>query len=109
LRAPGEGAQSRPSNVVDRAMAMLLNEAFLCVEQEIASADDIDLACKLGLGMHVNWEGERAPMGPLEYADRLGLDVLLARLEGLEEALGLRFRPANVLREKAQAGERFAC
>ena len=57
--------------------------------------------------MQVNWEGERAPMGPLEYADRVGLDLLLARLEGLEAALGRRFRPAAVLREKAQAGGRF--
>ena len=79
----------------------------MCVEEEIASVEDIDLACKIGLGMQVRWEGERAPMGPLEYADRVGLDVLLARFEGFEAELGRRFRPAAILREKVQAGGRF--
>jgi 3-hydroxyacyl-CoA dehydrogenase len=108
VRAPGRGAwRAPPPKAVDRTMAMLLNEAFLCVEEEIAGVGDVDLACKLGLGMQVNWEGERAVMGPLEYADRVGPDVLLARFEGLEEELGPRFRPAKVLRGKVQAGERF--
>jgi 3-hydroxyacyl-CoA dehydrogenase len=57
--------------------------------------------------MQVRWEGERAPMGPLEYADRVGLDVLLARFESLQAAFGRRFRPAQILREKVEAGERF--
>jgi 3-hydroxyacyl-CoA dehydrogenase len=57
--------------------------------------------------MQVRWEGARAPMGPLAYADRVGLDVLLARFEHLEAALGRRFRPADVLRDKVRAGERF--
>ena len=111
LREAGQVAPASPAaaglGVPDRTMAMLLNEAFLCVQQEIASVQDIDLACTSGLGMQVNWEGERAPMGPLEYADRVGLDVLLARFEGLEAALGRRFCPAAILIEKARGGGRF--
>jgi 3-hydroxyacyl-CoA dehydrogenase len=111
LREAGRVEPASPKaagfSVPERTMAMLLNEAFLCVEGEIASVEDIDLACTSGLGMQVNWEGERAPMGPLEYADRVGLDVLLARFEGLEAALGRRFRPAAILREKVRARGRF--
>jgi 3-hydroxyacyl-CoA dehydrogenase len=111
LREAGQVEPASPAaagfGVPERTMAMLLNEAFLCVEQEIASVEDIDLACTSGLGMQVNWGGERAPMGPLKYADRVGLDVLLARFEGLEAALGRRFRPAAILREKVRAGRPF--
>jgi len=108
LRGAGQITRPGPAfGIVERTTALLLNEAFLCVQEEIASAEDIDLACKIGLGMQVRWEGKRPPMGPLEYADRVGLDVLLARLEGLEADLGRRFRPAEILREKVEAGERF--
>jgi 3-hydroxyacyl-CoA dehydrogenase/enoyl-CoA hydratase/3-hydroxybutyryl-CoA epimerase len=108
LRETGQVAQT-PSTygVPERTMALLLNEAFLCVEQEIASVDDIDLACQIGLGMQVRWEGEHAPMGPLAYADRVGLDTLLARLEDLEAELGRRFRPAAILRAKVQLRQLF--
>jgi 3-hydroxyacyl-CoA dehydrogenase len=108
LRETGQAVEAKPAvGIVERTMALLLNEAFLCVQEEIASAADIDLACTIGLGMQVRWEGERAPMGPLEYADRVGLDVLLARFEGLQAAFGRRFRPAQILRKKVEAGERF--
>jgi 3-hydroxyacyl-CoA dehydrogenase len=80
---------------------------MLCAEEEIASVDDIDLACKIGLGMQVRWEEDRVPMGPLEYADRVGPEVLLRRFEGYEAALGRRFRPAEILREKVRSGGRF--
>jgi 3-hydroxyacyl-CoA dehydrogenase len=107
LRAKGQVSQRPTSGIVERTMALLINEAFLCLEGEIASAEDLDLACKIGLGMQVRWEGERAPMGPLEYADRVGPDVLLARFRTFEAELGRRFRPASVLRKKAQSGEQF--
>lgn len=108
LREAGQMAQVESAvSVVERTMALLFNEAFLCVQEEIAGVEDIDLACKMGIGMQVWWEGERVPMGPLEYADRVGLDVLLARFERLEAALGRRFRPAAILREKVETGGRF--
>jgi 3-hydroxyacyl-CoA dehydrogenase len=93
--------------VADRTTALLMNEAFLCVEERIATVQDIDLACKIGLGMQVRWEGQRTPMGPLEYADRVGLPLLLARFEALEAERGERFCPAAILRDKVRAGEPF--
>jgi 3-hydroxyacyl-CoA dehydrogenase len=105
---PAQPAQAGPSfGLAERLMAPLLNEAFLCVQDGIAGIPEIDLACKIGLGMQVRWQGERRPMGPLEYADRVGLGALLERFERLERALGRRFRPAPILRQKVRAGEQF--
>ena len=44
-------------------------------------------------------------MGPLAYADQIGLDVILKQLQDLEREHGLRFRPASILRQKVGAGE----
>ena len=44
-------------------------------------------------------------MGPLEYADSVGLDVVLERMEQLEGSLGKRFHPAQVLGDKVRAGD----
>jgi 3-hydroxyacyl-CoA dehydrogenase len=87
-------------------MAPLLNEAFLCLQENIATAEDIDTACIAGLGMQVCTNGERISMGPLAYADRVGRDVLLARLKELEAVLGRRFRPARILERGGLGGER---
>jgi 3-hydroxyacyl-CoA dehydrogenase len=89
---------------VDRLMMPLLNEAALCVQEGIANVNDVDMACIAGLGMQVNRDGELVRMGPLEYMDDLGLDVVLAKLETLEAELGPRFKPAEILREKIRAG-----
>jgi 3-hydroxyacyl-CoA dehydrogenase len=104
LRKGGQVAHVGSRFSADRLMALLLNEAFLCVEQGIASVGDIDVACVTGLGMQVRIGGERTPMGPLEYADRAGLDVLLERFQGLQAELGPRFRPAPILVHKVRAG-----
>ena len=44
-------------------------------------------------------------MGPLAYADQVGLDTVLAQLQAFEGAYGRRFRPAHVLRQKVRAGD----
>jgi 3-hydroxybutyryl-CoA dehydrogenase len=74
------------------------------VEEEIANVNDIDMACIAGLGMTVNKDGELVRMGPLQYMDELGLDVVLEKLEALEEEFGLRFRPVEILKQKVRAG-----
>jgi 3-hydroxyacyl-CoA dehydrogenase len=88
----------------ERLMATLLNEAFLCVEEGIASVDDVDTACIAGLGMAVRVGDALVRMGPLAYADQLGLDRVLAQLQGFEASLGLRFRPAPILEQKVRSG-----
>jgi 3-hydroxybutyryl-CoA dehydrogenase len=66
------------------------------VEQNVASAADIDTAMKLGYGH---------PMGPLELTDLVGLDVRLGIAEYLAVAIGPGFTPPEVLRAKVAAGK----
>ena len=88
-----------------RLMMPMLNEAFRCVEEEIANINDVDMACIAGIGMQVNQDGELLRMGPLEYADGLGLDVVLEDLKALQARYGVRFEPADILVHKVKAGE----
>jgi len=72
-------------------------EAMRMVEEEIATAEDIDRAMELGYGH---------PMGPLRVSDLVGLDVRLAIAEYLQRELNdVRFAPPEILRHKVQAGE----
>lgn len=89
---------------VDRLMMAFLNEAARCAKEEIANVNDIDMACIAGIGMQVNKDGESVRMGPLEYMDELGLDVVVDKLEALEKELGPRFRPVDLLYQKVRAG-----
>jgi 3-hydroxybutyryl-CoA dehydrogenase len=71
-------------------------EAMRMVEEEVASAADIDTAMKLGYGH---------PMGPLELTDLVGLDIRLHIADYLAEAIGPRFRPPEILRSKVDEGK----
>jgi 3-hydroxybutyryl-CoA dehydrogenase len=85
----------RQGFVSTRILAANLIEAMRMYEEGVASASDIDAAVKLGLNH---------PMGPLELADYVGLDVMLAIAESLTDALGERFRPPQSLRKRVDAG-----
>lgn len=85
---------------VERAVLPLVNEAFLCLEEGIAGPEEIDKACVMGLGMAVRLGEESVPMGPIAYAEQVGLKNVLARLLSLERTLGRRFRPAPILTRK---------
>jgi 3-hydroxybutyryl-CoA dehydrogenase len=71
-------------------------EAMRMVEQNVASAADIDTAMKLGYGH---------PMGPLELTDLVGLDVRLGIAEYLSGALGKAFAPPDILQDKVADGK----
>jgi 3-hydroxybutyryl-CoA dehydrogenase len=86
---------------VDRLMMPMINEAALCVEEDIANVNDVDMACIAGIGMKV---GDQR-MGPLEYADEVGLDVVVQKLEDMEKKYGPRFHPVHLLYQKVKAGE----
>ena len=60
-------------------MAVVANEAAKLVEEGVASAQEIDLAMRHGTAF---------PKGPLEWADEVGLDVVMKRLLTLEERTG---------------------
>jgi len=99
LQESGEVPTGTPFTV-ERLMFPLINEAALCVQEHIASINDIDMAMIAGTGM--TYQGER--MGPLAIADRIGLDVVVDTLERLAEELGPRFRPSRPLKLRVRAG-----
>jgi 3-hydroxybutyryl-CoA dehydrogenase len=80
-----------PGFVTTRAIVPLLNEAMHILLEGVASAKDIDTAMKLGYNFN---------MGPLEMADSMGLDEVLAWMETLWATLGEpRYRPCPILRK----------
>lgn len=85
-----------PGYVVTRAMIPFLNEAMHIVMEGVATADDVDRALALGYDFK---------LGPLEYADRVGLDKVLGWMEHLFRELGeLKYRPCPMLRQLVRAG-----
>jgi 3-hydroxybutyryl-CoA dehydrogenase len=89
-------ASDRPGFVVNRMLLPLLTEAMRELEEGVASPAEIDAGARLGLGH---------PMGPLELADLIGLDVCLGILDVLSEGIdAVRFESPEILREKVAAG-----
>jgi 3-hydroxybutyryl-CoA dehydrogenase len=102
-----EGAASRAANtdasvgaaVVERILAMLVNEAVDAVLMRVASPEDIDLAMTRG----VNY-----PKGLLAWGNEIGLSRVLERLEALQAEYGEdRYRPSPLLRRMVREGRRF--
>ena len=80
-----------PGFVTTRAIVPLLNEAMYILLEGVATAKDIDTAMKLGYNFQ---------MGPLELADSMGLDEVLAWMETLWKTLGEpRYRACPILRK----------
>ncbi len=89
-------AADRPGFIVNRILMPLLAEAMRAFEEGVATAEDIDTGARIGLNH---------PMGPLELADFIGLDVCLGILRVLHEGLGQeQFRPPAVLLALVAAG-----
>jgi len=86
-----------PGFASSRLGIVLGMEAIRMVEQEVASAEDIDKAMELGY---------RHPMGPLRLTDLVGLDVRLGIAEYLHETLGSdAFEPPALLRRMVDEGK----
>lgn len=80
-----------PGFVTTRAIVPLLNEAMYILLEGVATAKDIDTAMKLGYNFQT---------GPLEMADNMGLDEVLAWMETLWKTLGEpRYRACPILRK----------
>ncbi|MGE5220259.1 MAG: 3-hydroxyacyl-CoA dehydrogenase family protein [Chloroflexota bacterium] len=79
-----------------RILSLIINEAARSLEEGVAGAEEIDVAMRLG----VNY-----PQGPLKWADQIGLDEVLAVLEGLQRETGDdRYRPTPLLKKLVIAG-----
>jgi 3-hydroxybutyryl-CoA dehydrogenase len=77
--------------VFPRIIAMIMNEAAQLCSEETATREDIDTAMKLGTNY---------PYGPLEWADRMGIDLVYNILVALQNYFGEdRYRPHPILRE----------
>ncbi len=85
-----------PGFVSNRVLQMMINEAIYCVYEGVASVEDIDAVMKLGMNH---------PMGPLQLADFIGLDTVLAIMEVMYEGYAdCKYRPCPLLRQYVKAG-----
>jgi 3-hydroxybutyryl-CoA dehydrogenase len=91
-------AKVRPvaGGILERILCQVINECAFALGEDIGSAQDIDTGMALGLNY---------PRGPLAWADEIGLDHVLAVLDGLqEEYREERYRAAPALRSLVRAG-----
>ena len=86
-----------PGFVSNRILMPMLNEAITCLQEGVADVDAIDKIMKLGMAH---------PMGPLELADHIGLDVCLSILEVLHANLPApKYAPSALLRAMVSANQ----
>ncbi len=83
-----------PGFLVNRMLIPMINEAISMLEEGVASKEDIDSSMKLGA---------KHPMGPLELADLIGLDVCLSIMESLFERFNNpKYRPSPLMLKMVQ-------
>jgi len=89
-------AEDFPAFIVNRILLPMINEAIYTLYEGVGTVESIDTAMKLGT---------RHPMGPLELADFIGLDVCLAIMNVLHEGLAdTKYRPCPLLVKYVEAG-----
>jgi 3-hydroxybutyryl-CoA dehydrogenase len=89
-------AKDSPGFISNRILCPMINEAIYALDEGVGSAESIDTVMRLGM---------RHPMGPLELADLIGLDVVLLVMQVLHHDLGEdKYRPAPLLRRMVDAG-----
>ncbi|HWP98981.1 MAG TPA: 3-hydroxybutyryl-CoA dehydrogenase [Vicinamibacterales bacterium] len=94
-KTPVEAADY-PGFIANRILMPMINEATYAVMEGVGTPEAIDTVMKLGMNH---------PMGPLELADFIGLDVCLAILEVMHAGLGdPKYRPCPLLRRMVAAG-----
>jgi 3-hydroxybutyryl-CoA dehydrogenase len=85
-----------PGFISNRVLFAMINEAMFCVLDGTGTVENIDSVMKLGMNH---------PMGPLELADLIGLDVCLGIMTVLYEGFNdSKYRPCPLLKKMVQAG-----
>ncbi|XP_074567971.1 uncharacterized protein LOC141824562 [Curcuma longa] len=89
-------SQDFPGFIVNRILLPMINEAFFALYTGVATKEDIDTGMKLGTNH---------PLGPLQLADFIGLDICLSILKVLHEGLGdSKYIPCPLLVQYVDAG-----
>ncbi|NNN04673.1 MAG: 3-hydroxybutyryl-CoA dehydrogenase, partial [Elusimicrobia bacterium] len=89
-------AKDFPGFISNRVLMPMINEAIFCLMEGVSSKEDIDTIMKLGMAH---------PMGPLQLADYIGLDVCLAIMNVLHEGFAdSKYRPCPLLKQMVQSG-----
>ncbi len=88
--------QDSPGFVSNRVLMPMINDAVCCLHEGTATRESIDTIIRLGANH---------PMGPLELADLVGLDICLEILEIMQAELGEKYRPCPLLRKMVAAGK----
>ena len=89
-------SDDKPGFVSNRILMPWINEGIRAFDEGVATKADIDRGMKLGTNV---------PMGPLELADHIGLDICLDATQTLHDELGDRYTPAYLLKRKVEAGD----
>ncbi len=89
-------SDDKPGFVTNRVLMPWINEGIRAFDEGVATKEDMDKGMKLGTNV---------PMGPLELADHIGLDICLDASQTLHEELGDRYKPAYLLKRKVDAGD----
>ena len=89
-------SDDKPGFVTNRILMPWINEGIRAFDEGVATKEDIDNGMTLGTNV---------PMGPLQLADHIGLDICLHATETLHEELGDRYTPAYLLKRKVEAGD----
>lgn len=86
-----------PGFIANRILMPMINEAIQCLQEGVAGTEEIDTIMKLGMAH---------PMGPLQLADFIGLDVCLAILRVLHNGIGQpKYAPCSLLVNMVTAGK----
>lgn len=89
-------SDDKPGFITNRILMPWINEGIRAYDEGVGTKEDIDKGMRLGTNV---------PMGPLELADHIGLDICLHASQTLYEELGDRYKPAYLLKRKVEANE----
>jgi 3-hydroxybutyryl-CoA dehydrogenase len=95
-KVPAE-SKDYPGFIANRILMPMINEAIISLQEGVAGVEEIDTIMKLGMAH---------PMGPLQLADFIGLDVCLSILQVLQEGFGQpKYAPSPLLINMVTAGK----